>query len=291
MPKLNQHYQLPHGRKLGYDEYGSPDGKPIFYLHGSPSSRLEVKLYVSEDLLQSLNVRLVAVDRPGMGRSDFQPNRALLDFPKDLLALADHLNIRRFSILAYSLGGPYGLACAYAIPERLTKVGIVSGAALFTEPELITNINEGTRKFLTMPREKPFLSRLFLWMMLDVMPRIAPKQFIAGAAAVLPEADRAVVSDPKIQKGFVNAVREAMRQGTRGGFHESLLAVTDYGFRLQEIQTPIKLWHGEADQNVPVAMARFVESAVPKCEAKFYPDEGHLSLFKKHSAEIIRALT
>lgn len=291
MPKLNQQYQLPHGRKLGYDEYGSPDGKPIFYLHGSPSSRLEVKLYVSEDLLQSLNVRLVAVDRPGMGRSDFQPNRALLDFPKDLLALADHLNIRRFSILAYSLGGPYGLACAYAIPERLTKVGIVSGAALFTEPELITNINEGTRKFLTMPREKPFLSRLFLWMMLDVMPRIAPKQFIAGAAAVLPEADRAVVSDPKIQKGFVNAVREAMRQGTRGGFHESLLAVTDYGFRLQEIQTPIKLWHGEADQNVPVAMARFVESAVPKCEAKFYPDEGHLSLFKKHSAEIIRALT
>lgn len=291
MPKLNQQYQLPHGRKLGYDEYGSPDGKPIFYLHGSPSSRLEVKLYVSEDLLQSLNVRLVAVDRPGMGRSDFQPNRALLDFPKDLLALADHLNIRRFSILAYSLGGPYGLACAYAIPERLTKVGIVSGAALFTEPELITNINEGTRKFLTMPREKPFLSRLFLWMMLDVMPRIAPKQFIAGAAAVLPEADRAVVSDPKIQKGFVNAVREAMRQGTRGGFHESLLAVTDYGFRLQEIQTPIKLWHGEADQNVPVAMARFVESAVPKCEAKFYPDEGHLSLFKKHAAEFIRALT
>lgn len=216
MPKLNQQYQLPHGRKLGYDEYGSPDGKPIFYLHGSPSSRLEVKLYVSEDLLQSLNVRLVAVDRPGMGRSDFQPNRALLDFPKDLLALADHLNIRRFSILAYSLGGPYGLACAYAIPERLTKVGIVSGAALFTEPELITNINEGTRKFLTMPREKPFLSRLFLWMMLDVMPRIAPKQFIAGAAAVLPEADRAVVSDPKIQKGFVNAVREAMRQEARG---------------------------------------------------------------------------
>lgn len=290
MPKLNQQYQLPHGRKLGYDEYGSPDGKPIFYLHGSPSSRLEVKLYVSEDLLQSLNVRLVAVDRPGMGRSDFQPNRALLDFPKDLLALADHLNIRRFSILAYSLGGPYGLACAYAIPERLTKVGIVSGAALFTEPELITNINEGTRKFLTMPREKPFLSRLFLWMMLDVMPRIAPKQFIAGAAAVLPEADRAVVSDPKIQKGFVNAVREAMRQGTRGGFHESLLAVTDYGFRLQEIQTPIKLWHGEADQNVPVAMARYVESAVPKCEAGFYPNEGHLSLFKKYAAEFIRAL-
>ncbi|PJB65604.1 MAG: hypothetical protein CO094_09585 [Anaerolineae bacterium CG_4_9_14_3_um_filter_57_17] len=198
MSKLNQRFQLPDGRRLGYDEHGAPDGAPIFYLHGLPSSRLEAKLYLSEDLLQSLNVRLIAVDRPGMGLSDFQPKRRLLDFPRDLLALADHLNIERFSILAYSLRGPYGLACAFAIPERLHKVGIVSGAALFTESELMANINGGTRKFLTMPREKPFLSRLFLWMMLGVMPRVAPKQFIAGAASVLPEADRAVVSDPEI---------------------------------------------------------------------------------------------
>jgi pimeloyl-ACP methyl ester carboxylesterase len=290
MPKLSQQFQLSNGRKLGYDEYGSPDGKPLFYFHGSPSSRLEARLYLSEDSLQSLDVRLIAVDRPGMGLSDFQPNRRLLDFPKDLLALADHLKIDRFAILAYSLGGPYALACAYAIPKRLTKVGIVSGAALFTKPELMTNINEGTRKFLTMPREKPLLSRLFLWMMLGVMPRLAPKQFIAGAAA-LPEADRAVVAgNQDFQEGFIRMVREAARQGTRGAFHESLLSVTDYGFRLQEIQAPVLLWHGEADKNIPVKMARFAASALPKCEAGFYPSEGHLSLFKKHAAEFIRAL-
>lgn len=290
MPNLNHQLLLPDGRKLGYDEYGVPDGTPLFYFHGSPSSRLEAKLYVSEDLLQSLDVRLIAVDRPGMGLSDFQPNRRLLDFPQDILALADHLNIGRFAILAYSLGGPYALACAYAIPERLTKVGIVSGAALFTVPELMTNINAGTRKFLTMPRENPFLSRLFLWMMLGVMPRVAPKRFIAGATAVLPEPDRAVVSDPNVQRGFINALREAMRQGTRGAFHESLLSVTDYGFKLQEIQTPVLLWHGEQDKNIPVEMARFAASAIPKCQAEFYPHEGHLSLFKKHAAEFIRAL-
>ena len=291
MSKRNQQFHLSDGRRLGYDERGAPDGKPVFYLHGSPSSRLESKLYISEDLLQSSGVRLIAVDRPGMGLSDFQPNRRLLDFPNDLLALADHLRIERFVILAYSLGGIHGLACAFAIPERLTQVGIVSGAALFTEPELMTNINEGTRQFLTMPREKPLLSRLFLWMMLGVMPRVAPKKFIAGAAAVLPEADRAIVSDPKVQRDFIDAMYEAMRQGTRGAFHESLLSVTDYGFRLQDIRAPLQLWHGEEDKNIPVEMARFAASAIPKCEAKFYPDEGHLSLFKKHAAEFIRALT
>lgn len=72
-----------------------------------------------------------------MGLSDFQPNRRLLDWPQDVLALVDGLNLERFAILAYSLGGPYGMACAFAIPEHLSKVGMVSGAALFTEPGLV----------------------------------------------------------------------------------------------------------------------------------------------------------
>lgn len=156
MPKLNQQFHLPDGRRLGYDEYGAPDGKPIFYLHGAPSSRGEFSIFGDDALLWSLSVRLIAVDRPGMGLSDFQPSRRLLDFPNDLPALANHLNIERFAVLAYSLGGIHGLVCARAIPERLTKVGIVSGAALFTEPGLMQNVNAGTRKYLTLPRENAF---------------------------------------------------------------------------------------------------------------------------------------
>ncbi len=291
MPKLDQQFQLPDGRRLGYDEYGPSDGKPLFYFHGSPSSRVESTLYINEELLLPLNVRLIAVDRPGMGLSDYQTNRRILDWSQDVIALANHLNMERFSILAYSLGGPYGLACAFSISERLHKVGIVSGAALFNESELMNNINEGTRQYLTMPRENPRLSRLFLWMMLGVMPRIAPNRFIAQANSLLPKPDRPIVAaDPVFQQGFLRMLREALRQGTRGPFHESLLSVSDWGFRLQDIQIPVNLWHGEADQNIPVEMARFAASAIPKCEAKYYPNEGHLSLFKKNAKEIVYAL-
>jgi pimeloyl-ACP methyl ester carboxylesterase len=291
MPKLDQKYQLPDGRRLGYDEYGSSDGKSLFYFHGSPSSRVESTLYVSEELLLSLDVRLIAVDRPGMGFSDFQSNRRIMDWSQDVITLANHLNMERFSIIAYSLGGPYGLACAFSIPQRLHKVGIVSGAALFTIPELVSKINEGTRKFLTMPLEKPFLSRLFLWMMLGVMPRIAPNKFISQANSLLPEPDRAIIANnPAFQKGFIRMLHEAMKQGTHGAHHESLLTVTDWGFHLNDIQMPIQIWHGEADKNIPVEMARYAATAIPKCEAKFYPDEGHLSLFKKNAEEIIHAL-
>jgi pimeloyl-ACP methyl ester carboxylesterase len=291
MSKLNQQLQLPDGRRLGYDERGPSNGKPLFYFHGSPSSRIESTLYVSEGSLQSLNVRLIAVDRPGMGLSDFQPNRRLLDWSQDVLALADHLKIERFAILAYSLGGPYGLACAHAIHDRLTKVGIVSGSAMFTAPELLKNINEGTRRFLNMPRENPLASRLFLGMVLGIMPRIAPNKFIAQANSFLPAPDREIVlPDTEFQMGFIRMVREAMRQGTRGAFHESLLTITDRGFRLQDIQMPILLWHGESDQNIPVEMAHYAATAIPKCEAEFYPNEGHLSLFKKNAEKIIHKL-
>lgn len=292
MSNINQIFRLPNGRKLGYDEYGLPNGKPLFYFHGSPSSRVEATLYVNEELLNSFEVRMIALDRPGLGLSDFQPNRRILDWSQDVVALANHLNIDRFSILAYSLGGPYGLACAFSVPQRLHKVGIVSGAALFTDPELVKNINEGTRRFLTMPREKPMLSRLFLWMMLSFMPRVAPNRFIAQANSLLPEPDRLIVAnDPAFQMGFLHMLQEAMKRGTRGAHYESLLSITDWGFRLREINIPIQLWHGDADQNIPVEMARFAETVIPRCEAKIYPNEGHLSLFKKNAKEIISTLT
>ncbi len=289
MPPSNQQFLLPEGRKLGYDEYGPPDGKPVFYFHGSPSARVEFTLFGDDALLQSLGVRLIAVDRPGVGLSSFQPHRRLLDLPSDLLALADHLNFQSFAILAYSLGGPYGLACAYAIPERLTKVGIVSGSALFTEPDLMQDINDGTRRYLNLPREKPLASRLFLGIMRTTV-RFMPRMLVANATSLLPEPDRAVVADPEIQKRFIAMVREAFRQGTAGAFHESLLAVTDWAFRLQDIRMPVLIWHGDADRNVPVAMARFAAGAIPGCQAYYYPGEGHLSLFKKYIAEIIGAL-
>lgn len=290
MTHFNQQIRLPDGRRLGYDEYGPRNGAPLFYFHGSPSSRLEFKLFGNEQLLQSLDVRLLALDRPGMGLSDFQPGRRFLDWPKDVLALADHLNIERFAVLAYSLGGPYGLACAYAIPRRLTRAGIISGPAPHTDPEVINSINEGTRRFLNLSREKPWLSRLFLWT-IGMTARLAPDKFVAQAVSLLPEPDRQIVSDPEFTQGFLAMVLESLKKGARGAQHESLLTVTDWGFRPQDIRLPVLLWHGEEDRNNPVAMGRWMAEAIPNCHASFYPGEGHLSLFKNNAREFIQSVS
>jgi len=286
MGKLNQQMGLPDGRKLGFNEYGPADGIPLFYFHGSPSSRVEFNLFGDEELASALNIRLIAPDRPGSGLSDFQPNRRFLDWPQDVVALADHLQIDRFAILGYSGGGPYAAVCALTIPHRITKVGIVSGAAPFTIPTLADGINQDSRNFMDLSHQKPWLSRLILRLM-GVMTRLAPNKVIANATAALPEADRAIVALPEVQRGFLAMIQEALRRGPRGAQHDTRLMVSAWDFNPQDIQIPVFLWHGEADQNAPIAMGRYMAQTIPQSQATFYPGEGHLSLFKKYAAEIV----
>lgn len=117
--------RLADGRKLGYAEYGDPAGKPLMYFHGLPGSRLEAKL--TEPTASRVKARVIGVDRPGYGLSDFKPQRALADWPNDVSELANALGLDRFAVLGVSGGGPYALACARKIPARLSAVGVVGG--------------------------------------------------------------------------------------------------------------------------------------------------------------------
>ena len=117
--------QLRDGRSLAWAEYGDPSGKPVLYFHGFPGSRIEPAL--GADDLARTEARLIAIDRPGFGGSTFQPGRRLLDWPNDVASFADSLALDRFACMGVSGGGPYVLACALRLGERLTRAAIVCG--------------------------------------------------------------------------------------------------------------------------------------------------------------------
>lgn len=123
---LSQSCTLPDGRTLSYAEFGDPIGYPLMFFHGFPSCRLEA--WFLDPIAQRKGIRLIAPDRPGFGRSTFQPNRQFVHYPSDIRALADHLELDRFAILGGSGGGPYALACAKDIPGRLSAVGLLASA-------------------------------------------------------------------------------------------------------------------------------------------------------------------
>ena len=155
------HVILPDGRRLAYAEYGQPDGVPVFYFHGAPSSRLE-PLLIGYETWARFGLRIIAPDRPGMGQSDFQANRGFSDWPKDVVALADALGLGQFAVLGNSGGGPYVAVCAARIPERLSAAVIVSGGWRMDWPEAKNNMPFVNRLVMILAGKAPFLLRLLL---------------------------------------------------------------------------------------------------------------------------------
>ena len=116
---------LSDGRRLGYRATGAPDGDPLFYFHGFPGSRLEADLLCKEAGMGGW--RVFAIDRPGIGLSDFMPGRTLHDWPRDVEEFANALRIDHFTVIGVSGGGPYAAITAWALKKRVRATGIVCG--------------------------------------------------------------------------------------------------------------------------------------------------------------------
>lgn len=268
-------YQLRDGRMLAYTEYGEPAGKTLFYFHGGADSRLEAR-FLAEPA-QHAGIRLIGIDRPGMGRSHFQPGRRLLDWPDDVAELADHLQIGRFAVVGISGGGPYALACAYKIPDRLTACGVVGG--------------EWHNRHLFS-----FLTQWLPWLFIPILGYFLRDEEHARKSLLRltpnwPEADRKCLASPEISDLLVASFVEAFRQGVRGPAYDGMVVRRRWGFELEEISFPgMCLWHGELDKDVPVAMGRTVAGKLARCQATYYPSEGHISSIVNHREEIVAAL-
>jgi len=87
--------KLRDGRKLGYAEYGDPNGRPVLHFHGFPSSRYEGCRTASDEIATRLRARVIVVERPGFGLSDFKVGRTIVDWPSDVVEFADALRRNR----------------------------------------------------------------------------------------------------------------------------------------------------------------------------------------------------
>nr|MDJ0953854.1 alpha/beta hydrolase [Acidimicrobiia bacterium] len=235
-------------------------------------------------------VRLVTIDRPGHGLSSFQSERTLLDWPHDVAALADHLGIDRFAVSGWSAGGPYALACAYRIPERLAAVGLVSSFGPYDRPGATAGMDRFNKMALAMARRMP-------WPVMRCVTGVMGRAFAKdpeGAAgrrfASAPAPDRRVLSDRRATDMLLASMVESFRAGSDGSAWEARLLTLPWGFDLQDIAVPVALWHGDADVNSPLATATYLSRAIPDASLTVFPNEGHFFILKRWG-EIIRHLT
>jgi len=286
MDKSSQRILLKDGRMLGFAQYGDPKGKPLFYFHGWPVSRFCAKKF--DVFGKKLHVRIIAPDRPGYGLSEYKKNRTILDWPDDVVELANYLKIKKFSIVGVSGGGPYSAVCAYKIPERIIRAGIAVGLAPTTVPHILDGMPwMGKMSWGNYPKFR--LLRTTAALMQEFMTKMSPSlglhRFMFGA-----KSDNKLYADPEIRSAMKADTREAYRSGFRGPALDLELYTKDWGFDLEKIRADVYLFYGSDDTNVPIAMGKYYAAHIPKSKLKVYPGEGHL-LFMTHAGEILRTLT
>ncbi|OLN94162.1 Proline iminopeptidase 3 [Colletotrichum chlorophyti] len=286
---------LPDGRKLGYSQFGLSTGRPVFYCHGLPGSRVEAGHFHETAL--GLGVRVIATDRPGIGLSSPQPGRTLLDHPKDLEHLAAHLELREYGVLGVSGGGPYALACARSMPpEKLKCVAIVCGIG----PPDIGMAGAGWFHWLGFTygwRYAPrfagwFFHRQELLQMPDEKRLELRLQEAEKNRATLPKQELGIWTDKDVVGRMVTASRQVYAQGFDGVSHDGHLVGTEFGFRIEDIRSdlPVRLWYGRDDTFVPLKHGKEIAKRLGDNAHLRVDDDTHASIFFRWRKEVLAEL-
>ena len=246
----------------------------MLYFHGHPGSRLEARFLA--DAARRAGLRLIGVDRPGLGLSDYQPRRRLSDWSDDVAQMIDRLGLQRVAIIGYSAGTPYALDCAYRLPGRVTACAVVSGA-----------------------REVgPLIRMLALWMpwlLLLITRRRFADRFRAGrslerASRRWPEPDQRAFKQPGVAELLAESLAEAFRQGVKGAAQDGSLIGRRWTTPPDKITAPVHVWHGECDSLVPISTAQALADRLPHATRKWCPDDGHISTIVNQADAIVAAL-
>jgi pimeloyl-ACP methyl ester carboxylesterase len=263
------------GRTLAYAEWGDPDGLPVVFHHGTPGTRLDRH---PDDAVYD-GFRVLAADRPGYGRSDRDPGRTVASVAKDTAALADELGLERFVVLGVSGGGPHALACAALLPGRVARAAIVVGAAPSDDPDFdflagMAEIN--LKEFGAALRGREAIEAELAQYVETT--RANPEAVIDEIASELPEYDREVLERPAVRAVFRESLAESVRQGTAGWADDDLAFARGWGFRLEEVNVPVRLWQGELDVLVPRSHGEYLAAKIPDSAFELVPGAGHMLL-------------
>lgn len=271
----DQTIALSDGRTLGFQTLGDPEGPALMYFHGTPGSRL--MLSPEDPIIQSLGAHVVMPDRPGYGMSDPKPDRTLLDWPQDVVELADHLGIGTFAVAGESGGSPHALACAAARPERVFVALLLSCPSPANERGITKGMGFAQRMGLAIERYAPWVPR---WISRHNYAAFKkdPEGFLDGLAAQLSAPDSALLKQAAYRSAILRDLGEAYRQGPEGHVVDGPLTMSSrsWGFDLSAVSIPVFLWQGEADNLVAPGMGRYLARELPRATYYTVPDAGHL---------------
>jgi pimeloyl-ACP methyl ester carboxylesterase len=265
---------VPDGRDLAVEVSGTGAGSPVFLLHGTPGSRNGPKPRGS--LLYRLGVQLISYDRPGYGGSTRYEGRRVADAAADVEAIADALGLETFAVVGRSGGGPHALACAALMRDRVARTAVLVSLAHpgATDLDWFAGMNNDNARDFSAAREDEASLIANLRRRADATLR-DPESLLDVLSAQMTEPDLRIVSDVSFRRMLASTYLEALRDGPYGWIDDVLALRVDWGFAVDAIDCPVRLWHGEQDNFSPVSHARWLARRIPAAEVQVQPGSAH----------------
>jgi len=282
--------QLPDGAVVAFQEYGDPLGTPVIFCHGWPSSRTMAQL--ADEPARALGIRIISPDRPGISGSSMQLDRKLSDWPRVVEQLANDLEIAEFRILAISGGAPYAYATAIAMPEKVRAIAIIGGVIPFAELKDFKGLLPLYRWMLAFYRNQPRLLRQLFFLARPFLSFRAPIRVrpLLLKMLLLRPCDAASLRDDAAFEAIFESQRRAWRGSVEGVLVDAQIYAQPWGFTIEDVQVPVRLWHGMEDRAFAVRLAEEMANRFPNCKTRFIQNEGHYSLPIRHMREILQDL-
>jgi pimeloyl-ACP methyl ester carboxylesterase len=275
--------RLRDGRRMGFAEYGDPAGYPVLNCHGGLACRLDVA--AADGVAREATIRVISADRPGIGLSDPQPGRTVLDWAADAEELAKHLGVDRFAALGWSLGGQYAAAVGYALASRVSRVAIIAGALPLDEPGVFSELPRIDRGYIRMSQRAPWVARQCFRTM-SWAAGAAPALYGRLAARQLGAADGQVIRDEGFET-FAAMSREALRRPS-GVVEEYRAMVRPWGFSPEDLGVGVDVWVGSEDTLLDRRWPHELARRIP--QATLYVRSGGHFMAHLHYREIFDAL-
>ena len=280
--------QLETGGLVAFDEYGDPDGTPVIFCHGWPSSRSMAQL--TDAAARETGVRIISPDRPGIAGSSFQAGRALLDWPVIARALMAHLGLEKVRLLAISGGAPYAYATARAMPGQVESIAIVSGAPPIAELPDHAGLFRLYRWMLAIHSRQPGLLQAMFYVARPFASVKIPIRFRPLLLLALQRMDAEVLRDSEAFEACFESSRRAWRASVKGVIADAEIYAQPWGFPLEEVRLPIRLWHGTKDRTFSYHLAEELAARFDDCRFQLVDGAGHYSLPIRHMREILADL-
>lgn len=270
------------GRTVVTTDCGDPSGDVVFYLHGFPSSRLEGMLHA--DAASRAGVRLVAMDRPGYGRSSPFAGAMITDVARDVLDVADALRVTTFGVVGVSGGAAYAIACAALGADRVRRVALVAPLGPPNGPRF--GMRPGNKRLLGLAARFPAVFG-GAQPLVGALIRRRTERVIERFARTLPQNEQLMVADPALRAAFADVLRESFAQRGKGAAGDGPRLARPWDVDPRSVAAATRVWHGLLDDIVPSGLGADLAARMG-AELTLLPDEGHFSIVRNRMEDVLR---